>query len=156
MIEIEIKLLHHDAKVPQYATRGSAAVDLCALKLVYGDFSYDFDRAIIGPGKSAKFSTGIAVNINNPNIAGLLDGRSGLGFNHGIRLSNCVGVIDSDYLGEIVMSLHNDSDEIYYINKGDRIAQFLFMPVIRPDFMVVSEFSVETERGINGIGSTGI
>ena len=152
---IEIKLLHTDAKVPQYATLGSAAVDLCAINLLYGDFSHDFDSAVINPGSSAKFCTGIAVNINNPAIVGLLDGRSGLGFKHGIRLSNCVGIIDSDYQGEIIVSLHNDSDNNYYINKGDRIAQLLFVPAIQPNFMVVNEFSSETERGVNGLGSSG-
>ena len=148
---IEIKLLHPDAKVPQYATQGSAAVDLCACAIP----TVWQAQNVIFPGQSAKFRTGIAVNINNPNIVGLLDGRSGLGFKRGIRLSNCVGIIDSDYQGEIIVSLHNDSDEIYYINKGDRIAQLLFVPVIQPNFMVVSEFSTETERGVNGIRSSG-
>ena len=147
---IEIKLLHPDAKVPQYATPGSAAVDLCAL----GWLDCDFECHIIEPGTSMSINTGIAVSIHNPNIVGIVEGRSGLRFkNHVSPLSS--GVIDSDYHGEIIVQLYNHGKYDYTVSYGDRIAQMLFMPVIQPNFMVVSEFSTETERGVNGIGSTG-
>lgn len=150
MNDIEINLLHPDAKVPQYATPGSAAVDLCALEFNDGDF----ESVIIGPGSGATFSTGIAVNISNPNIVGIVEGRSGLRFNHCVS-PLAAGIIDSDYHGEIKVHLYNHGDHDYFVHYGDRIAQLLFVPVIRPNLMVVSEFSAETERGVNGFGSTG-
>lgn len=151
MSTIEIKLLNPLAKVPQYATPGSAAIDLCAVNFL----GEDFDSATFFTRNELSFGTGIAVHINDPGIVGLVDGRSGLGIKYGIRLSNCVGVIDSDYQGEIIVSLYNDSDLKYTVKQFDRIAQLLFVPVIRPNFIVVSEFSAESERGVNGFGSTG-
>lgn len=143
---IEVKLLH-GAKAPEYHTTGAAAIDLCAVG--------EFEQAVLRPGESHSFNTGVAVNINDPKIVALLDGRSGLGFSKGVRLSNCVGVIDSDFQGEIMARLHNDGKEPYTIYHGDRIAQLLFVPVIRPNFAFVEQFTTETARGINGFGSTG-
>lgn len=146
-LAIEIKLLHKDAKAPLHKTPGSAGVDLCAM----GDKEY---YLIQSRGK-AVIPTGIAISINDPSIVAIATGRSGLGFKHGVRLSNSVGVIDSDYQGEILLSLHNDSDKDYVVHHGDRIAQLMFVPVYQPNLMVVSEFSETTARGENGIGSTG-
>lgn len=150
MNNIEIKLLHPDAKVPQYATPGSAAVDLRALDWYDGDF----ESVFILPGTGAIFGTGISVSIHNPNIVGIVEGRSGLRFKYCVS-PLAAGIIDSDFQGEIKVHLYNHGNDDYTVYYGDRIAQLLFVPVIQPNFMVVSEFSAETERGVNGFGSSG-
>jgi len=140
---IEFRMLHPEAKIPQYATDGSAGIDLHAVG------SHD-----VHAGFKRLIPTGIAVGIQDKNIVGLLTGRSGLALNNGIRLGNSVGVIDSDYHKEIGVILHNDSHTTFRVNPGDRIAQLLFVPVFKIDMMLVNEFTEETLRG--GFGSTGI
>jgi dUTP pyrophosphatase len=153
---IEIKLLRQDAKMPEYATDGSAAMDLRA------DFSptvsswvsdMELHKEIL-PGQNQLIMTGISISIADKNIVGVLASRSGHGLKHRVRLSNGIGIIDSDYHEEVGVILHNDSDQPFIVNHGDRIAQLMFVPVIRPQLMAVSEFSVQSER--SGFGSTGV
>ncbi|WP_026300954.1 dUTP diphosphatase, partial [Thioalkalivibrio sp. ALE23] len=110
------------------------------------------------PGDCELIPTGIAVNIADPGYAGMILPRSGLGHKHGIVLGNLVGLIDSDYQGELMVSCwHRDKEgynEPYAINPGDRIAQLVIVPVIQPQFRVVEEFEA-SERGDGGFGSTG-
>lgn len=143
---IEIKQLHHDVKIPKYATAGSAAIDLSA--------HIDGDEIMILPGNSVLIKTGIAVHINDPGLVGVLASRSGHGLKNRVRLGNGIGVIDSDYQQEIGVILYNDGDQIFWVKPGDRIAQLMFMPVVQVNLMVVEGFSEETGRG--GFGSTGV
>jgi deoxyuridine 5''-triphosphate nucleotidohydrolase (dut) len=144
-MEVQIKLLKETAKLPEYATPGSAAADLhCA----------EDAPVTIEPGARALLSTGIAIAIPSADIVALIFPRSGLSSKFGITLSNCVGVIDSDYRGEIKVSLSNTSKEPYTVNPGDRIAQILFTNTLHPALTVTDELS-ETQRGAGGFGSTG-
>jgi dUTP pyrophosphatase len=143
---VEIKLLHPDAKVPQYATPGSAAVDLCAM--------IEDGAILLRAGEGFAFNTGIAVSINDPNMVCVVNGRSGLRFKHCVAPLDD-GIIDSDYQGEIKVHLFNSSYHDYTICHGDRIAQMMFQRVEHPNFMIVEQFSTQTERGVNGLGSTG-
>lgn len=110
----------------------------------------------IQPGQQAKVSTGVKVDMP-PGLCLLMFSRSGHGFNFGVRLSNCVGVIDSDYTGEIGASIRNDGDAPFVVNVGDRIAQGLFVPVLEFNSVRVTteEMNKKTERGEGGFGSTG-
>lgn len=139
---MKIKLLFENAKVPTYATDGSAAFDFYATNAV-----------TISPGNSGLTGTGIAVEIPKNHVI-LVFSRSGHGFNHGLRLSNCVGVIDEDFRGEIMVRLHNDSNTDYTVNAGERVAQGLVLATWRHKLEVVDSLS-ETKRGTNGLGSTG-
>ena len=141
---IELKLLNEWAKVPAYATDGSAAVDLCA--------SIPWP-VWIEPGKNLLIPTGISIRIGTPDIVGVLASRSGHGLNFKVRLGNGIGVIDSDYQQEIGVILFNDGDTAFEVMPGDRIAQLMFVPVHQVNLMVVNEFSAESGRG--GFGSTG-
>ena len=141
---IEFKLLSPLATVPKYATNGSAGMDFTAAIP---------DTIGIFPGENRLIPTGIAININDPNIVAVLNSRSGMGLKDKIRLSNSLGIIDCDFLKEIGVILHNDSNKLYVVNPGDRIAQLLFMPVFVINIMVVDEFSISNDRG--GFGSTG-
>ena len=143
---IPIQKLNERARLPERGTAYSAGYDL------YAD--EDLEKVGIFPGGSRKIKTGIAVAIPE-GYFGAIFARSGLASKQGLRPSNCVGVIDSDYRGEVIVSLHNDSDQIRYIHDGDRIAQLVVMPYITAEFMVVSELD-ETKRGSGGFGSTGI
>ncbi|OGO79177.1 MAG: deoxyuridine 5'-triphosphate nucleotidohydrolase [Clostridiales bacterium GWB2_37_7] len=147
---IKTKLLRKNAGqadfIPAYATPGSAGMDLKAC----------IDEAVvIKPGQIAKIPTGIAIQIPNSYIGGFVFPRSGLSSKHGISLINCVGVIDSDYTGEVVCPVVNHSDKEFIINPGDRIAQLVFMPVCNASLIQVEELQ-ETERGSGGFGSTGL
>lgn len=129
-----------------YATPGSAGIDLLAripapLDLHKGDWHL--------------FPTGLAVNMQDPNLLSLVTSRSGLNLKHGIRVSQGVGTIDSDFCAEIGVILFNDSDTTYTVQPYDKIAQLLFMPVVQVDLRFVDTFSTVTERGLNGFGSTG-
>jgi dUTP pyrophosphatase len=139
---IEIKLLHPDAKVPQYATPGSAGLDLSSVE--------DY---IIEPYSTRLIQTGVAIRIADPGYVGILASRSGHALKHQVRLGNGIGVIDSDYQQEVGVILHNDSAYPFPVKKGERIAQLLIMPVQQVNLMVVDEFSTQTNRG--GFGSTG-
>lgn len=130
---------------PQRATAGSAGMDLSAC--IEEDI-------ILSPRQLVRIPTGIAIALPGPEYVALVYARSGLGIKHGIALSNGVGVIDSDYRGEIQVGLTNLSDKPYTIHPGDRIAQLVVTPVVLPQLEWVEELD-DTERGTGGFGSTG-
>lgn len=132
--------------LPEYATHGSAAVDLRAMC---------DEMVIIPPMQKHMFSTGMAIEIQAPGIAGYVMPRSGLGANYGLVLGNLVGLIDPDYRGEIKVCIWNRGPDPQAINPGDRIAQMVFMPYVTAMFQVVDEFENQTDRGAGGFGSTG-
>ena len=130
---------------PQRATAGSAGMDLAAC----------MDEAVtIAPRQLVRIPTGIAIALPGPEYVALVYARSGLGIKHGVSLSNGVGVIDSDYRGEIMVGLTNLSDKLYTIHPGDRIAQLVVTPVVLPELERVEELD-DTSRGAGGFGSTG-
>ena len=148
-LPVSLKKLHHLAIVPKYQTPGSAGADFHA---VVGD---EADSAIaINPGQTVRVGTGIALHIESPNWSLVLMPRSGLG-SKGIILANTVGLFDSDYQGEVLISLYNRSNEPFTVKNGDRVAQGVFMPVLQAAFTLADEFSSVTERGTGGFGSTG-
>ena len=131
--------------LPVYATKGSAGLDLRAC----------IDEPLeVVPGATVLIPTGLAIYIENANYAGLVLPRSGLGHKHGIVLGNLVGLIDSDYQGELMISCWNRSDKTFTINVGERIAQYVIVPVVQAQFEVVESF-VETARAAGGFGHTG-
>ena len=147
-MKVEIIILDervHEVGVPDYATSGSAGMDLRSLE----DVS-------LGAGGSHQFKLGWKMNMGSHQMCGLLAPRSSLGV-RGIHLSNIVGIIDSDYQGELIVSLTNNSShpEPYVIQVGERIAQLVFMPVEFVSWSPVAEFSYHTTRGEGGFGSTG-
>ncbi|MEL0082670.1 MAG: dUTP diphosphatase [Gammaproteobacteria bacterium] len=146
---IQLKILDprlgSDFPLPDYATGGSAGVDLRAM--------LDGNLEIV-PGQTRLISTGIAVHIADPSLAAVLLPRSGLGHKHGIVLGNLVGLIDSDYQGEVMVSCWNRGTEPFTMEPGERLAQMVFVPVQQVNFEVVSEFS-DSERGTGGFGHTG-
>lgn len=135
-----------EAKTPEYATAGSAGMDLSACIS---------DEIVIKPGEIVLVNTGIAIQIPHSGIGGFVFPRSGLSSRHGISLANCVGVIDSDYTGELRCPVINYSSSSYTIKPGDRIAQIVFMPVMNVKLQETDKLEV-TERGAGGFGSTGI
>lgn len=135
-----------EAKTPEYATAGSAGMDLSACIP---------EEIVVKPGEIVKVNTGIAIQIPNSGIVGLVFPRSGLASRHGISLVNSVGVIDSDYIGELICPMINHSSSNYKIKPGDRIAQIVFMPVINVKLLETDKLEA-TERGAGGFGSTGI
>ena len=144
-MDLNIKLLNDNATLPQYATSGSAAMDLTAC----------IDAPVtIAPRQLVTIPTGIAIALPSADYVALIFARSGLGVKHGISLSNGVGVIDSDYRGELKVGLTNLSDEPYTIQPGDRVAQLAILPVVQANVVQVSELD-ETGRGAGGFGSTG-
>ena len=146
---IELRFTHPEAEVLyelEQATVGSAGMDLRAmlsepLKLL--------------PGDCVKVSSGVSIWIQDPSLVGYVYPRSGLGHKHGIVLGNGVGVIDSDYTGEILLSLWNRSQNEYTISPGERVAQLVIQPIFKTNFTRVSEFSAQTARGSGGFGHTG-
>ncbi|MEC8444434.1 MAG: dUTP diphosphatase [Pseudomonadota bacterium] len=131
--------------MPEYATPGSAGLDLRAC----------LDEAVtLNPGETTLIKTGLSVYIEDPNLAGLILPRSGLGHKHGIVLGNLVGLIDSDYQGELMVSCWNRGNAPFIIEVGERIAQYVLVPVIQAAFEVVTDFQ-ETERGAGGFGHSG-
>lgn len=145
-LKIISPLIKTSISVPSYATPGSAAMDLhacCEAPMV------------IPAGSQGKVPTGIAVEIPDPQMVALVFPRSGLASKHGISLSNAVGVIDSDYRGEIICLIKNDGQHDFVVNPGDRIAQLGFFPIYRVSWEEVAELN-ETERGAGGFGSTGL
>lgn len=130
---------------PFYASAGAAAMDLCACT----------DAAVTLPPRGrATLPTGIAISLPSAEYVALVFARSGLGIKHGVALANGVGVIDSDYRGEIRVGLVNQSDEAYTVRPGDRIAQLAVVPVVRAELELAEELD-ETARGAGGLGSTG-
>ena len=141
---LKIKRLRPSAQIPSYATPGSAGLDLCA----------DLDAPVtLEPGGAATIPTGLAVQLE-PGRAGFIFARSGLGVRYGIVPSNCVGVIDSDYRGEIMVGLYNSGESEYTVQPADRIAQLMVVPVVQAQIQMVDELD-ETQRGTGGFGSTG-
>ena len=148
-MKLKIKLLPRqegsEVKMPFYATEGSAGFDLSAY----------LDQSItLMPSERALIPTGLALQIPE-GYAGLVYARSGLAIKSGITLSNCVGVIDSDYRGEVKVGLVNLSDKPFTIHDGDRVAQLVLTPVVQAEIETTDEIS-ETQRGDGGFGSTGI
>lgn len=145
MDPLKIKKVHPSAKIPQRATRGSAGYDLCACIGA---------PVTILPGETVKIGTGVAIEIPGADIAGFVFARSGLATKFGLAPANCVGVIDSDYRGEIIVGVKNSSEKAYVIQPDERIAQLVLMPVFCPPVEEVQELS-GTSRGTGGFGSTG-
>lgn len=148
-MELKIKAVSpkigRELSLPTFATNGAAAMDLCAC----------IDAPVVIPaGGRTVIPSGIAIALPSSDYVALLFSRSGMGIKSGISLSNSVGVIDSDYRGEIGVGLHNTSDADYTVNPGDRIAQLMITPVIRPTVIPVDELP-SSERGAGGFGSTG-
>ena len=131
--------------LPSYATPGSAGLDLRVC----------IDEPLqIGPSETVLLPTGLSIYIADPSLAAVILPRSGLGHKHGIVLGNLVGLIDSDYQGELKISCWNRNQEHFTVNPGDRIAQLVFLPVVRAAFTMVDSFT-ETSRGQGGFGSSG-
>jgi dUTP pyrophosphatase len=147
-MELDVKIL--DARMrdqlPQYATPGSAGLDLRAC----------LDAPLtLQPNAWQLVPTGLAIHLKDPAYAAMLLPRSGLGHKHGIVLGNLVGLIDSDYQGQLMVSCWNRSDVAFTIEPMERIAQMVIVPVVQARFKVVEEFGDVTERGAGGYGSTG-
>lgn len=149
MKNIEVKILDprigNEIPLPEYATDGSAGLDL---------------RACLGqtidlkPGQTELIPTGMAIHIADPGLAAIILPRSGLGHKHGIVLGNLVGLIDSDYQGQLFVSCWNRGNDTFRIAVGERIAQLVLVPIIRAQFSVVEDFNL-SNRGEGGFGSTG-
>ncbi len=149
MQSIQLKILDPrlgaEFPVPDYATSGSAGMDLRAC----------LDKTLVlEPGQTELIPTGMAIHIDDPGLAAVLLPRSGLGHKHGIVLGNLTGLIDSDYQGQVFVSCWNRSSHPFTIEPGDRIAQMVILPVVQARFEVVEEFS-DSKRGTGGFGSTG-
>lgn len=146
---IDVKILDsrvgREFPLPAYATDGSAGMDLRACLS---------SALTLEPGQTALVKTGIAIHIGNPNLAATLLPRSGLGHKHGIVLGNLVGLIDSDYQGELMVSVWNRGTTTFQIEPGDRIAQMVILPVVKVDFNIVEAFE-ESDRGEGGFGHSG-
>ena len=131
--------------LPAYATEGSAGMDLRAC----------LDAPLVlAPGQTQLIPTGLSIHIGDPGLAAMILPRSGLGHKHGIVLGNLVGLIDSDYQGELMVSVWNRGHESFTLNPLDRIAQLIVVPVLQVGFNIVDEFDA-SKRGENGFGSTG-
>ena len=146
--QVELKIL--DARLrqqmPAYATPGSAGLDLRAC----------IDAPLeLAPNAWQLVPTGMAIHLADPGYAAMLLPRSGLGHKHGIVLGNLVGLIDSDYQGQLMVSLWNRTDSPFVIEPMERVAQMVIVPVVQPQFTLVEEFSGSSERGEAGYGSTG-
>ena len=140
-----MKKVRENAIIPKRATAGSAGLDLCAC----------IDEPLtVKAGERAVIPSGIAIALESSEVVALVFARSGLAIKHGISLSNSVGVIDSDYRGEICVGIINTSREDYTVNPGERIAQLVLAPVIPAEPVEVESLD-ETERGAGGFGSTG-
>ena len=144
-MQVKFKLTRPGAKAPAYATPGSAAADLCAVL----DEPY-----VLQPGQRALLPTGLAIQLPGPQYVALVFARSSLGAKKGVALSNGVGVIYSDYRGEIQVGLANLSTESYTIQPGERVAQLMVVPVAQAAFEQAAELD-DTQRGTGGFGSTG-
>lgn len=149
MRDIELKILDkrigNEFPIPRYATDGSAGLDLYAC----------LDEHLhIAPGETHLVPTGIAIHLDDPHLAAMILPRSGLGHKHGIVLGNLVGLIDSDYQGQIFISVWNRGQQPFTIEPGDRIAQMIIVPVALANFKVVPEFT-PSARGVGGFGHTG-
>lgn len=149
MTQIELKILDSrigaDFPLPRYETNDAAGLDLRACLS---------EALTIAPGETHLIPTGIAIHIGDSQMAAVILPRSGLGHKHGLVLGNLVGLIDADYQGPLMVSCWNRGQSPYTITPGDRIAQLVFMPIVRTRFSIVDEFKT-TERGAGGFGSSG-
>jgi len=149
MQKVQLKILDDrlgkEIALPQYATSGSAGLDLRACLT---------EALTLQPGATELIPTGLAIHIADHNLAAILLPRSGLGHKHGIVLGNLVGLIDSDYQGQVFVSCWNRGQEPFHIGVGERIAQMVFVPVVRAEFAIVDTFD-ESSRGSGGFGHTG-
>ncbi|WP_351000473.1 dUTP diphosphatase [Shewanella sp. TB7-MNA-CIBAN-0143] len=146
---IELKIIDSrigsEFPLPAYATPGSAGMDLRAM----------IDTAmVIEPSQTVLIPTGIAIHVADPGLAAVILPRSGMGHKHGIVLGNLVGLIDSDYQGQLMVSCWNRSDKPFTLEIGDRLAQLMFVPVVQATFTVVDEFN-SSDRGEGGFGHSG-
>lgn len=149
MRKIDLKILDprigKEFPLPQYATEGSAGLDLRAC----------LDEAlIVTPGQTHLVPTGLAIHIGDSSLAATILPRSGLGHKHGIVLGNLVGLIDSDYQGQLMVSVWNRGQDTFTIEPGDRIAQLVFVPVVQAEFNLVGDFDA-SQRGDGGFGHSG-
>ena len=146
-MKIDLKILDERVRdnLPKTATAGSAGVDLRALV---------DETVVINPGDTYLVKTGLAIHIGNPGYAALILPRSGLGHKKGIVLGNLVGLIDSDYQGELMVSVWNRGKESFELKPMERIAQLMVVPVVQPEFNIVESFEA-SERASGGFGSTG-
>jgi len=146
---VQLKILDerlgHDFPLPDYATSGSAAVDLRAC--IDGPLRID-------PGQTVLVPTGLAIHMEDAGLAAVILPRSGLGHQHGLVLGNLVGLIDSDYQGQVMVSCWNRGHKAFELEPGARLAQMAFVPVVQVAFEVVTEFA-ESSRGAGGFGHTG-
>ena len=146
-MNVKLKLTR-GMSAPEYATPGSAAVDLrAALE--------ENEVVTLAPGGRALIPTGLAISPESSGYVAIIAARSGLGIKKGVSLSNGIGVIDSDYRGEICVGLINHGEEPFEVCRGDRIAQMMFMPVETANFIIADTLD-ETERGEGGFGHTGV
>ena len=150
MQNLQVKILNakigKDIPMPSYSTPGSAGMDLRAC----------LEESLnLAPAETSLIPTGVAIFVADPSYAALILPRSGLGHKHGIVLGNLVGLIDSDYQGELMISAWNRGSSNFTIEPGDRIAQLIVVPVQQVEFSIVSEF-LSTERGTGGFGSSGL
>jgi len=149
MAEIQLKILNPlvgtEIPLPQYATSGSAGMDLRACLS---------EPLVIEPGSTHLIPTGLAIHIGDPGLAATILPRSGLGHKHGIVLGNLVGLIDSDYQGELMVSCWNRGQTTYTVQPGERIAQLVILPVVQAQFALVQDFD-QSARGAGGFGHSG-
>jgi dUTP pyrophosphatase len=149
MTEIALKILDKrigsEFPLPRYETADAAGLDLRACLT---------EALTIQPGETHLLPTGIAIHIGHANMAAVILPRSGLGHKHGLVLGNLVGLIDADYQGPLMVSCWNRGHAAYTVQPGDRVAQLVFMPIVRTKFALVEEFA-ETERGEGGFGHSG-
>ncbi len=150
MKQVKLKILSplmgNKIPIPKYETKGSAGLDLRACIK---------DKLILEPSKTEMIPMGFAMHLEDKSLAALVIPRSGLGSKHGIVLGNLVGLIDSDYQGELMVPAWNRSDQEFVINSGDRIAQMIIVPIVQANFEIVEDFE-KSERGTKGFGSSGI
>ncbi|OTA15376.1 deoxyuridine 5'-triphosphate nucleotidohydrolase [Xenorhabdus vietnamensis] len=149
MKKIDVKILDprigQEFPLPTYATPGSAGLDLRAC----------LDNAVeLAPGQTELLPTGIAIHIADEKLAAVILPRSGLGHKHGVVLGNLVGLIDSDYQGQLMVSVWNRGDKTFTIEPGERIAQMVFVPVVQAEFNLVEDFET-SQRGNGGFGHSG-
>ena len=145
-VKILNKLIGNEIPIPKYETKGSAGLDLRACIK---------DKLILKPGKTEMIPMGFAMHLEDESLAALVVPRSGLGSKYGIVLGNLVGLIDSDYQGELMVPAWNRSKNEFVINSGDRIAQMIIVPIVQANFEIVEDFE-KSERGTKGFGSSGI
>ena len=147
-MELDVRILDPRLRdqLPTYATPGSAGLDLRACL---------DEPLLLAPNAWQLVPTGLAIHVKDPGYAALILPRSGLGHKHGIVLGNLVGLIDSDYQGQLMVSAWNRSDVAYTLQPMERLAQLVIVPVVQAQFRVVDDFDHATERGVGGYGSTG-